>query len=488
MSAMRMIDLSRVVVSEAALAKVPSRLARRYGLLPVGLEGGTLSVVLANPDDPMGVMELESRLGLRVETLAASRPDAVSRAIERYYAGTAGTVGDEAPTALAALERLVNRAIQIHCSDIHLDPEEDAGIARMRVDGMMRVVSEYPPAFMADLVSAAKVASRLDISERRAPQDGQLVMDSLGESIAMRVAVIPTTHGEKVTLRILATAAVSEELDRLDALGMTPAHDRMMRSALEQAHGVVLLSGPTGSGKTTTLYAALRHLREPGTRHILTIENPVEIPLKGVNQIQIDGERVTFAKALRSVLRHDPDIIMVGEIRDAETADIAVKSALTGHLVLATLHANTSVSVITRLLNLGVSRELAASTLRLVVAQRLVRRPCPHCAVRESATEALCAEFGWDAAAAPAIPRARGCAFCGQLGYAGRLGLYEMAPVDRELRDLIVAGAGEDRMADVVFGRRKLATLSQDGADKIVAGLTTSDEVRRVTFLGEGET
>ncbi|AKJ64835.1 GspE/PulE family protein [Kiritimatiella glycovorans] len=482
MSGQQTVDLSKVAIAEAALARVPARLARRYGLLPVALEGETLTVAQANPDDPIGVMELESRLGMRVRTVTASRPEAVARAIERYYAGAAG---DETPTALAALERLVNRAIQIHCSDIHLDPEEGMGVARMRVDGMMRVVSEYPPAFMADLISAVKVAARLDISERRAPQDGQIVMDSLGESIAMRVAVIPTTHGEKVTLRILATAAVSEELDRLDALGMSEMHYGMMRAALEQAYGVILLSGPTGSGKTTTLYAALRHLREPGTQHILTIENPVEIPLKGVNQIQIDGERVSFAKALRSVLRHDPDIVMIGEIRDPETADIAVKSALTGHIVLATLHANTSVSVITRLLNLGVSRELAASTLRLVVAQRLVRRPCPHCVVREPATEAQCAEFGWNPAAPPQVARARGCAFCGQLGYAGRLGLYEMTPVDRALRDLVVADASEDSMADFAFEQRKLPTLAQDGADKVAAGLTTPEEVRRVTFVGE---
>jgi type II secretory ATPase GspE/PulE/Tfp pilus assembly ATPase PilB-like protein len=480
----RKIDLSKVAVSESALARVPARLARRHGMLPVALAGETLIVVQADPDNSLGAMELESRLGVRVEMLEATRPETVARAIERYYAGAAG---DDSPTALAALERLVNRAIQIHCSDIHLDPEEGRGVARMRVDGMMREAGEFAPGFMSDLVSAVKVAAKMDISERRAPQDGQIVMDSLGESIAMRVAVIPTTHGEKVTLRILATATASEDLERLDGLGMGDAHLAMMRSALDQAHGVVLLSGPTGSGKTTTLYAALRHLREPGTRHILTIENPVEIPLAGVNQVQIDGERVTFAKALRSVLRHDPDVIMVGEIRDAETADVAVKSALTGHLVLATLHANTSVSVVTRLLSLGVARDLAAATLRLVVAQRLVRRPCPHCAVRDWATDAECAEFGWDAANAPQIARARGCAFCGQLGYAGRLGLYEMVSMGRELREGLLAGASEDRMADLAFAGRRLPTLARDGAAKIAAGLTTVEEVRRVTFLGEGE-
>jgi type II secretory ATPase GspE/PulE/Tfp pilus assembly ATPase PilB-like protein len=478
------VDLSRIAVSEQALERLPERLARRYGILPIALEGDTLTVVLADPSDTLDMIEMESRLGLRLRSLRAMRPEAVARAIERYYSG-AGS--EDGVGALAVLERLVNRAIQIHCSDIHLDPEEGMGVARMRVDGMMRVVSEYSTAFMADMVSAVKVAARLDISERRAPQDGQLVMDSLGDSIAMRVGVIPTIHGEKVTLRILATAAVSEELERLDALGMSERHYGMMLAALDQSYGVVLLSGPTGSGKTTTLYAALRYLRAPRTRHILTIENPVEIPLEGVNQIQIDGERISFAKALRSALRHDPDIMMVGEIRDHETADIAVKSALTGHLVLATLHANTSVSVITRLLNLGVARELAAATLRVVLAQRLVRRPCPHCATQAPASEALCREFGWDPADPPAVPAVRGCSLCGQLGYAGRLGLYEMVAFDRGLRDMICADASEDAMADYAFGRRGLPTLLQDGARKVRAGLTTPDEVRRVTFPGGAE-
>ncbi len=477
------IDLSKVAVSEAALARVPARLARRYGILPIAIEDDRLIVVQSNPDDAIGPMQIESQSGLRVRTLPATRPETVSRAIERYYAGTEGGAQT---TALAALEHLVHRAVQIHCSDIHLDPEDGIGMVRMRVDGMMRVVSEYTPGFMVDLVSAIKVAARLNISEHRVPQDGQLTLESLGESVVMRVAVVPTVHGEKVTLRILATAAVSEELDRLDALGMHPAHFAQFNTALEQSHGVILLSGPTGSGKTTTLYAALRHLREPGTRHIVSIENPVEVPLRGVNQIQIDGERVTFANALRSVLRHDPDVIMIGEIRDGETADIAVKSALTGHIVLATLHANSSVSVITRLLNLGVSRELAASTLRLVVAQRLVRRPCPHCVEQAPVDEALRTEFGWNGDAPATVPRARGCPMCAELGYAGRLGLYELAPVDKGLRACIMNDASEDAMASYAFEDRQWTTLAQDGARKVTDGLTTPEEVRRVTFLGEG--
>ncbi len=476
------IDLSKVAVSEAALARVPARIARRYGVLPIAIEDDRLIVVQSDPDDSIGPMQIESQCGLTVRVMPARRPESVARAIERYYAGRdAGEQG----SALAALEHLVHRAVQIHCSDIHLDPEDGIGMVRMRVDGMMRVVSEFAPPFMNDLISAIKVAARLNISEHRVPQDGQLILDSLGESVVMRVAVVPTVHGEKVTLRILATAAVSEELDRLDALGMTPDHYRQFVAALDQSHGVILLSGPTGSGKTTTLYAALRHLREPGTRHIISIENPVEVPLRGVNQIQIDGERVTFAKALRSVLRHDPDSIMIGEIRDGETADIAVKSALTGHIVLATLHANSSVSVISRLINLGVSRELAASTLRLVVAQRLVRRPCPHCVSLVPTDKSLRAEFGWGDEGPAKVPAVCGCAMCAQLGYAGRLGLYEMASVDRALRARIMAEASEDELAAAAFQERGGLTLAQDGARKIAEGLTTPEEVRRVTFIGE---
>lgn len=476
------IDLSKVVISDKALSSVPARLARRFGILPVALDGDTLTIVQTHPDDPLGPMQLEGKLGLRVITAPATRPASVGRAIERYYRGL---TADSEATGLEVLEHLVNRAIQIHCSDIHLDPEGESGLVRMRVDGMMRVISEYSSDFMANLVSVVKVAAKLDIAESRAPQDGQMILESLGESVVMRVAVIPTVHGEKVTLRILATAAVSEELDRLDSLGMSDLHYQTFLSALSQSHGIILLSGPTGSGKTTTLYAALRYLRESGTRHILSIENPVEVPLRGVNQIQIDGERVSFAKGLRSVLRHDPDVIMIGEIRDAETADIAVKSALTGHIVLATLHANSSVAVITRLLNLGVSAEMAASTLRLVVAQRLVRRPCPHCVKKETVTDSLRVQFGWSKNNPPYVPAAAGCSLCGQLGYAGRTGLFEIVSLNRKLRDLITSGASEDRLADIAFKGEDKATLIADGAAKIVSGLTTPEEVRRVTFLEE---
>ncbi|MDR2392250.1 MAG: GspE/PulE family protein [Planctomycetota bacterium] len=471
------IDLDRVIASREALEKVPAKLAHRLGVLPVALENDTLIVVQCDEDNAAGIMQLEGQIGLEIRVAPARRPEGVEKAIRRYYPESAGT-----GTPLALLEELINRAIQIHCSDIHLDTESGRALVRMRVDGLMRIDRELTPEAMADLVSAVKVSSRLDISEKRIPQDGQLTIESLGEEISMRVATIPTLHGEKLTLRILATAATAAELSGIDNLGMRGQHRDMFLSALRQAHGVILLSGPTGSGKTTTLYAALRHLRAPGTSHIVSIEDPVEIPLDGVNQVHVDSERVSFNKALRSVMRHDPDIIMIGEIRDGESADIAVKSALTGHLVLSTLHANDSLSVVTRLANLGVARELIVSTLRLVIAQRLVRRPCPHCRRLLPCDGPSADAFRLEPGTAVVEPV--GCQLCGG-GYSGRLGLYEMVPIRKRERELIMAGAGTDAMADHAFGGLGLPTLFQDGRAKAIEHLTTLAEVRRVIYLGE---
>ena len=471
------IDLDRVIASREALDRVPAKLAHRLGVLPVAVNNDVLIVVQADPDDATGIMQLEGQLGLEIRVAPARRPDGVERAIRRYYPENA-----EAGTPLALLGELVNRALQIHCSDIHLDTESERALVRMRVDGIMRIDRELTPGAMADLVSAVKVSSKLDISEKRVPQDGQLALESLGEEISMRVATIPTLHGEKVTLRILATAATAVELSSIGNLGMSGRHRGMFLSALDQAHGVILLSGPTGSGKTTTLYAALRHLREPGTAHIVSIEDPVEIPLDGITQVHVDSERVSFNKALRSIMRHDPDIIMIGEIRDGESADIAVKSALTGHLVLSTLHANDSLSVVTRLANLGVSRELVVTTLRLVIAQRLVRRPCVHCRRLVPCDGPSADAFRIEPGTVLVEPS--GCQLCGG-GYSGRIGLYEMVPIRKSERELIMAGAGVDAMAGQVFGEKGLPTLFQDGKAKALEHLTTLAEVRRVIYLGE---
>jgi len=481
-SAHTAIDVRRVVADRAALKLVSARNAQRWGVLPLSVDANTLHVVLADEENETALIQLESQTGLTLNVLPAVDGAAVAEAIRRYYVME---VSENSGTPLGLLEELINRAMQIRCSDIHVDPESRRGCVRMRVDGIMRIERELSLAETADIVSAIKVAASLDIAEKRIPQDGQLTLFSMGEEISMRVATVPTVCGEKVTLRILATAAIAADLAHLDDLGMSPGHHRIIHTALEHPNGVILLSGPTGSGKTTTLYAALRHLQRPGTQHILSIEDPVEIPLDGVNQVHVDAERVSFNTSLRSALRHDPDIIMIGEIRDAETADIAVKSALTGHLVLSTVHANSASAVVTRLLNLGVTTELLAASLRLIIAQRLVRRPCRHCCASVRPDEDVLREFGWEPDETLRIPEAVGCALCAGSGYAGRLGLYEMLPFNRRLRDMVRRGEQEDALARIAFGEMGLATLRGDGAAKALRGLTTLAEVRRVVLLEE---
>ena len=475
------IDVTKIVASGDAISRIPAAIARRFGILPIAINEDQLKVVLSDPDNFAGVSQIESRTGLLVEVLKSKNSHDVSVAIERYY--PKGIENEDSP--LGQFELIVNRALQLRSSDIHLDPEDEVGFIRMRIDGLMRVDKEMPVDELHELVSAIKVSASLDIAEHRIPQDGQVALNTNGAEISMRVATIPTVNGEKVTLRILSTASVDTSLTNLDGLGMLKTHNKLFQNALNYSDGVILLSGPTGSGKTTTLYAALRHLKKPGTKHILSIEDPVEIPLEGINQVHVDSERVSFNKALRSTLRHDPDIIMIGEIRDSETADIAVKSALTGHLVLSTLHANDSLGVITRLLNLGVSNELVTSSIRLVIAQRLVRKPCQHCVKLSSPPETLqelSKNLGFETC--PNIPIAQGCELCGHTGYSGRIGLYEMIPIDKKIREQIREGQSFDKIAEEVFKTQNLPTIVKDGLEKVFAGLTTFEEVCRVTYLG----
>jgi type IV pilus assembly protein PilB len=472
-----LVDVASVVPSPEALKAIPAPLARRFGILPVALQEETLQVVTVGEDASVDISQVEARTGFQVEVLEVKARASVKRALAYCYPETIHPSG----TPLALFEEILNRSLLLHSSDIHLNPGEDYGSVKLRVDGVTREDRQWPMDQFVEVVSSIKVAASLDIAERRAPQDGQISMKVGDEELALRVATIPTIHGEKVTLRILATAAIAESLTELSGLGMSPRHDTLLRKTLDHPHGVILLSGPTGSGKTTTLYAALRHLRQPGTQHIISIEDPVEIPVRGINQVHIDSAKVDFNRALRSTLRHDPDIIMIGEIRDGETADIAIKSALTGHLVLSTLHANDAVGVITRLLNLGVASELVASSLRLVIAQRLVRKPCPHCVQYREPTAAEGKEFGWTEPVR--IPVAKGCSFCGGTGYSGRMGLYEMAPMDAALREAVLKGASHEAMARHIFEVRGFSSLLDDGADKIAAGLTTIEEVRRVAFM-----
>ncbi len=489
-------------VPRAALDAVPHGLARRRHLVPIALAGGRLSVAMADPTDAAAIAELQFLSNLDVE-IAVAAPSAVAAATARLY-GEAPALADalaalgtpdppappgalEAPPRADATTRdepvvryvdaLLAEAVRRRASDVHVEPGEGSLRVRMRVDGMLVAVAPPPPAVAAAIVSRVKVMAQLDIAERRLPQDGRLrVAQPAGDALDVRVSILPTVHGEKLALRLLDRA---QQAPRLDALGMDEQALAALRGALAHPHGLVLATGPTGSGKTTTLYAALAEF-DREARNVCTVEDPVEVQLDGVNQVAVrDDVGLSFATVLRALLRQDPDVIMVGEIRDRQTADIALKAALTGHLVLSTLHTNDAPAAVTRLLDMGMPPFLVAGALVLVVAQRLVRLLCPRCAAPHPvATDALGAA-GWrDAPFTPRRPV--GCADCGGTGFRGRAAAYEVMAAGELLRERVVAGAStlELRRLARAEGMR---TLRQAGLELAARGLTSVEEVVRVT-------
>ncbi len=478
---MKIIDISKIVVPSEALDAVPGAVARRLKLLPLKLEDDSLMVAAADPEDIAALDQLESIVGREVKALPVVDAAVLEKALLRYYPDS--VLSGTADNAAALFEQLINRALQQKASDIHVDPLREGGVVRMRIDGRMREDRRLTADTLNELVSRIKVLASLDIAEKRMPLDGQISLPLMDDVIDLRIATVPTIYGEHVTLRLL-TQDDGGSLESVDKLGMNRIHHEMFSRAISCPNGIILLSGPTGSGKTTTLYAALRHLRKGADRHLVSIEDPVEKPVDGVTQIKVDseGERVTFNKALRSVLRHDPDIVMIGEIRDGETGDIAVKAALTGHLVLSTLHTNSAAGVTSRLGNLGIPTFMIASTLRLAIAQRLVRRPCSHCMSWVDADSLTRSAFGWDPEAEIKVPEVTGCSFCGNTGYSGRTALYEMIEIDGDIRKLVLQGADEPEISRAAFGRKKLPSLRLDGAKKIIEGLTTVEEVEAVTI------
>ena len=474
-----MVDTSRVRPSHAVLGLLPSKTAHAIGALPLSDDGGRVTVCLADATDFSAVERVESLLrGREVVFVEAQDPEDFRRVLRENYpdASSAGELAR--PDGLFA--HVIRRAMSRGASDIHICPGEKETLVRLRVDGRLVTDVSVPPAVAAEFSSYIKVLAKLDIAEKRSPQDGSIDMSENGVDVSLRVATVPTIHGEHVTLRILAQSREMRQLDTLDRLGFHPRQLRIFEEALEMPDGVVVLSGPTGSGKTTTLYAALRRLAQPDDLHLVSIEDPVEKPVDGVTQIKVDSrqERVSFEKALRSVLRHDPDVVMIGEIRDGETATTALRSALTGHLVLTTLHTNSAPGILTRLVDLGVPPYLVAATLRLAVAQRLLRRPCRECMTWETADAETCRRYGWDEANAPKIPKVHGCAYCGNTGYSGRTAIYEMLPVGESVRRLILQGESEDGLCRYLKETAPDLTLRGDALAKVLEGETTLEEYR----------
>ena len=461
-------------------------------LLPVARDGDALTVAMANPFDGFALEAMRFAFGLPVRAAVATASD-IESAIDRLYrpagAGEAAvdaSVDDEDLAALKdlvsdapvirAVNRLIARAVDERASDIHLEPTDDALTVRFRIDGVLRAMPPLPAAMRQPLVSRVKIMADLDIAERRLPQDGRMRVAVRGHEIDLRVATAPSMHGESVVMRILDKSRVALDFA---TLGFDDALADELREGLHKPHGIMLVTGPTGSGKTTTLYAALAELNSATTK-LLTVEDPVEYRLAGVVQTQVNPAiGFTFGSALRSFLRQDPDVIMVGEIRDRETAQIAVQAALTGHMILSTLHTNTAAGAVTRLIDMEVEPFLLASVLTGVLAQRLVRRLCPHC--REAAAPDIAHARALARLGADRLPerlwRAVGCPACGDTGYQGRVAILEYLPVTDAVAAAILARAETREVQAAAPGMR---TLLSDGLVKAGQGLTTVEEVLRV--------
>ena len=381
---------------------------------------------------------------------------------------------DDAPV-IRLINALIAEAVKTRASDIHVEPYERSLSIRLRIDGVLREILSLPPRMTPVLVSRVKVMARLDIAEKRLPQDGRISIALGGKTVDVRVSTLPSRFGERVVMRILDKD--SARLD-LDALGMPADTLQRLKFALQRPNGVILVTGPTGSGKTTTLYAALNLLNDP-SRNILTVEDPVEYAIDGVGQTQVNSKiGMTFATGLRAILRQDPDVVMVGEIRDGETAEVAIQAALTGHLVLSTVHTNSAVGAVTRLRDMGAEPFLLSSTITAVLAQRLVRRLCPSCKASHEPDDAERRLLELEPGEHVKICSPKGCGRCGHTGYEGRVGVYEIVVADEQLKRLIHEDAGEQALAQHAF--RRADTLAQCGFRHVRAGVTSIEEVLRV--------
>jgi len=385
--------------------------------------------------------------------------------------------GDGDAPVIRLINAILSQAVQEKASDIHVEPYEDRVSVRFRIDGVLKEILSPKPALAPVLVSRLKVMARLDIAEKRVPQDGRITVKLAGHAVDLRVSTMPSAHGERVVLRILDQAAGSISLEQLN---MPEKVLRDFKAALAKPHGIILVTGPTGSGKTTTLYSGLSHLNTRA-RNILTVEDPIEYVLPGIGQTQVNTKvDMTFARGLRAILRQDPDIVMIGEIRDRETAAIAVQASLTGHLLLSTLHTNTAIGAVMRLQDLGIEPFLLSSSLEALMAQRLVRKLCPDCKKPHEATESECERINIPVGSL--IYHAVGCEKCHHTGYRGRTGIYELIPVDDGLRQLIHEGVGEQAM--LAHARQFSSSIDEDGRRKVLAGITSVEELLRVTVVG----
>jgi general secretion pathway protein E len=485
------------------LKNLSPKYLKQYTVCPVSVEGGALTIAVADPLNPVIVDDLRQSTGLEIRVVVCAA-EAITEAIDRTYDGGNTTAlqrivegmedeslgdggGDEDVNHLrdmafeAPVVRLVNllveNAISSEASDIHIEPFEDTLRIRYRIDGVLYEQEAPPRRLQAAVTSRIKIMAEMNIAERRLPQDGRIRVTLHSRRVDIRVSTIPTVHGESIVMRLLDRSSVFYPLERL---GFPPAMLGRFEKLIVRPHGILLVTGPTGSGKTTTLYAALDKINSPD-RKIITVEDPVEYQLKGVNQIPVKPKiGLSFATGLRHIVRQDPDVILVGEIRDLETAEISIQAALTGHLVFSTLHTNDAPSAITRLQDMGVEPYLLSSVLEGVLAQRLVRRICQVCRTPDAPSAADIEALGIEADPQTKLFRGRGCEDCRSTGYRGRTGIYELFPITEDIRSLILRRASSREIRRLAI-EQGMVTLRQDGWARAVEGVTTIEEVLRVT-------
>jgi type IV pilus assembly protein PilB len=507
------VDVSEIDMNAARL--IPEAIAKRFSLVAIKQNDSHLTVAMADPLDVIATDTVTLKTGREVRPVLSSRRE-ISHALEVVYHGSdvdeqrlrdlvelqvedEGTEQDavledaleadisveEAATrapVIRFVDLLLRQAVKSRASDIHVEPQENSMTVRMRIDGVLRDMVPPPRKMQAAVTTRVKILSRMDIAERRLPQDGRFRIKAPGRDIDVRVSVIPTIYGEKVVMRILDSAAINHNLDQL---GFEPALLRELKDNLRQPHGIIIVTGPTGSGKSTTLYSALNYIKDP-RKNITTVEDPVEYRLAGINQIQVKPEiDLDFGLSLRAILRQDPDIIFIGEIRDKETIDIAIKASLTGHLVLSTFHTNDAPSAFSRMVYMGVEPYLLASTVNLVIAQRLVRRICDRCKEPVQIDDEILRRLKMKDKIGDknvVFYHGAGCNTCGHTGYLGRLPIFEFLPVDRDIREELVSGSNEGKIR--AMNRKKgYNGLFESGISRVLTGLTTAEEVLSATFV-----
>lgn len=501
---MAYVDPEEIIVDTTAAERLSGEWARKLHALPYAWEGNTLLIAVDDPTN-LTVADDLRRLTRSEPILALSAPATLLRKIGQVYraegelddisavlslgdlaansevAASLGPENEGEAPIIRYVNLLIAQAVADRASDIHLEPTDTELQVRYRIDGVLHPQTSAAKALLNSVVSRIKVMANMDIAERRIPQDGRMTISIQGRKVDLRVTTLPTVYGEKVVMRILDNSAAPLDLVEV---GLSEYHQKLYARHYNRPHGMILVTGPTGSGKSTTLYATLNTIRSPQT-NVITVEDPVEYRIPGINQVQINNKSgLTFAAALRSILRADPDIILVGEIRDAETAQIAVEAALTGHMVLSTLHTNDASSAVTRLVEMGLEAYLVGSAMSLVVAQRLLRRLCDRCAEEYTPTEDQLQAIGfpWKKGdPLPTLKRAVGCIACARTGFRGRTAIHEMLEVTPVIERMANEGAHTDQIRETAVRENGMRLMRQDGWEKVLQGITTIEEVLRVS-------